>query len=204
MMIQISKRLQIFFLISLCFLIKTSLNRTCSKGCLKCLSTGECVICDIQNNYARISGTCVQNNMENCKLRDFNGNCLVCENRYFLDFGKCVSAQDNVIQNCDIYFTATSCQQCAMTFYLKNGECLKVGQEITNCLVYNSDASKCSLCKEGLILSLDLLNCDEVSVTNPIPNCMSYSLIGCKECKSSYSVNLNKVRRSWRKCNSSI
>jgi hypothetical protein len=60
-------------------------------------------------------------------------------------------------------------------------------------LVYNSDASKCSQCVQGLMLSLDLLSCDQVVLTEPVSNCLSYSQIGCKECKPGYMVNLNKV-----------
>lgn len=169
----------------------------CSKGCLKCLSSGECVVCDISNNYARISGTCIKNTIDNCLSRNFNGNCLICEKGYFLDLGKCVSAESNVLDNCEVYFTATSCQQCSLEHYLYNGECLRVGQSIPNCLIYNSDASKCTQCVPGMMLSLDLLSCDAVVNSSPVANCMSYSQIGCKECKSGYSVNLNKVRVSF-------
>ena len=175
------------------FLLDYSLSRTCSKGCLKCLSTGECVVCDVKNNYARISGTCIDKPLENCMIRSFNGECLVCEKQYFLDFGKCVSAGDQVLENCEIYFTASSCQQCAEEHYLRNGACVLVGQVITDCIIYNSDASKCSKCKPGMILSLDLLKCEAVDLSNPVQNCLSYSQIGCRECKTGFMVNLNKV-----------
>jgi hypothetical protein len=175
-------------------LISTTLSIQCSKGCLKCLSSRECVICDIKNNYARISSTCIQNTLDHCQFRNFNGECLTCEKGYFLDFGKCTSAGTNVLDNCEVYFTATSCQLCSEEHYLTNGQCRRVGQVIQDCQVYNSEGTKCTTCKPGLILTLDLMKCDSIENTNPTANCLSYSQIGCKECKSGFMVNLNKVR----------
>lgn len=166
---------------------------TCSKGCLKCLSTRECILCDIANDYARISGTCIESSLENCTMRLFNGECLTCTKGFFLDLGKCVSAGGNAIANCEVYFTATSCQICAEEHYLRNGQCERVKQVISDCVVYNSDGSKCERCRAGLILSLDLLQCDSVSLSQPVANCLSYNQIGCKECKSGFTVDLNKV-----------
>lgn len=195
-------KLKIIWVIALMFFcMQTRRSVTCSKGCLKCLSTGECVLCDIVNGYARISGTCIVSKLDNCTNRLFNGECLACEVGYFLDLGKCVSAGSNVLNNCRVYFTATSCQICAEEHYLVNGQCQRVKQVIPDCIYYNSIGSKCSECKAGLILSLDLLNCNEVQMATPVANCLSYNQIGCRECKSGYMVNLNKVAK---KANGSI
>lgn len=172
-------------------------NRPCSTGCVKCLSNGECLLCDLYSGFARISGVCLERSVENCQHQNFNGTCRICKNGYFLDFGKCVSINHNEnsnnepIPNCIEYFTATSCQKCNLNFYLKNGQCISVKAVINNCALYNLDATKCLECAAGKVLSLDQLTCSDFEP--PLNNCLSVSMVGCKECKSGYRIDVNKV-----------
>ena len=166
-------------------------SKECSKGCLKCLPTGVCVICDIPSGYSRVSGICIKNEVENCKTRDFNGDCLSCVTQFYLDLGKCIYVEESLVE-CDQYFTAKSCQRCKVNNYLKEGQCEPVKEQIDNCVLYNSDATKCLECDSKYFLSLDNLKCEVPPTT--YENCLSYNQIGCKSCKSGYQVNMNKVR----------
>lgn len=183
-------RLPILTFLIIAIVMSQTKTRECSKGCLKCLSTGVCVICDIPNGYSRVSGICIKNSVENCKTRDFNGDCLTCITQYYLDLGKCIFVEEP-LKECEEYFTAKSCQKCKVNNYLKDGQCETVKESIDNCILYNSDASKCLECDNNFFLSLDNTKCEVPPTT--YQNCLSYNQIGCKSCKSGYQVNMNKV-----------
>lgn len=87
------------------------MNASCGEGCMSCNSmTNTCNLCDQANKFFYSQGTnsCVRRVTENCFAYDFYGNCLKCNENYFLDINTqtCVEVLSNcLIDNCLEYET---------------------------------------------------------------------------------------------------
>ena len=78
--------------------------------------------------------------LENCLKMGVKGNCLICNDGYFIDSGtlSCV-AVSTTITNCQVYSTIDSCLHCVPKYYMLDGECYAVQNEISGCYFYSSN-----------------------------------------------------------------
>lgn len=165
-------------------------RQACDVGCLKCNSSGDCLIPDILNSYYLNGTTATKVSLTNCTLNSFDGKCVSCSSGYYLDSAtnKCVAvATSGLITNCATYSSATSCSFCNSSYYLSNNACVAVETKISNCDIY-SGASACSFCSNGYLLSLDNKSC---VATPSISNCGDFTFVKCNTCDSGYVLNPN-------------
>ncbi len=82
------------FLLKIMFsLFLIGLVQNCGQGCLKCNKlTKLCDLCDGYNSFVRVNGNCQKIQIDKCiMISEFSGNCLICEEDYYVLNGKCVS-----------------------------------------------------------------------------------------------------------------
>lgn len=168
------------------------LTPECLEGCLKCNTRDECLFCDGTSNYILDGLTCKKIQLSNCLTINIAGNCLTCDENYYLDKQtyKCVNIEEsNQIENCLAYEGAKECSVCMKDFIIDNSVCKAVEKAIEGCeMVDAADSSKCSACGIEYILALDKKSCVKIS---DIQNCGSYSLLQCVSCKDNYVINKN-------------
>ena len=167
----------------------TATKQACDVGCLKCSSTGDCLIPDILNSYYLNGTTATKASLPNCALNNLDGKCVACSSGYYLDSAtsKCVSNPTTGITNCAYYGSATSCNICNQDYYLNNNACVAVESKISNCAAYIG-ASTCSNCAKNYLLSLDSKSC---AASPSIPNCGDFTFVKCNTCDSGYVLNPN-------------
>lgn len=72
--------------IVLVFLIfKIISGEGCDKGCLKC-SSGDCIYCDIKEEYYRVRNMCSLKKLDFCKTSENGEVCEQCEKGYYRNF----------------------------------------------------------------------------------------------------------------------
>lgn len=171
-------------------LLASVVMSTCNNGCLYCdTDTNTCLFCDILNNYKLSSGSCSLTSIGNCQMIDINGNCLLCDQDYYLNTGTstCDSVPAlNLITNCIYYSSSMGCLVCDTNYYLSSGACVAVTTPITDCEVNDSD-TECSKCASGFVTSFDRTSCVAVAVSN----CHGYSYVKCRTCDTGYIKNAN-------------
>lgn len=142
--------------LALCLLLlPLAVTNACSTGCLRCTDTSAtntakiCVLCDTINDYYLENNDCVKNDDTHCLSLSSNGDCTVCDTKYYVDnvTKNCVAVETaNQITSCLYYASATTCSTCASKYYLSDGECVNTDLTlISNCLYYGS-ATTCNIC----------------------------------------------------------
>ena len=182
-------------MITLVIILLTIINfvkQECLEGCLKCNSRDECLFCDGTNNYILDGLTCKKIALLNCLTINIAGNCLTCEDNYFLNqtTKKCQKIDEgSQLENCMKYKGPSECFTCKKDFMIENSVCKAVANPIEGCSVVDSeDSSKCLQCEVGYISSLDKKTC---LIIAEVPNCGSYSFLECVSCKDNYVTNKN-------------
>lgn len=184
-------------LIALLLLLLTlsSTEQTCATGCLKCDTTGNCIVPDISAGYVLTNNAAVKSTAQFCLVIDSTGKCTTCNPKYFLDqsTSNCVVVPTaNLINNCLLYGSLTSCSFCGNNTYLNNNVCAAVTTTISNCTIYK-DAATCSVCASGSVLAVDGKSCVSVS---SVQNCSGYTFVTCSTCASGYYLNKNSYLSS--------
>ena len=165
-------------------------TQQCTIGCLVCSTLNQCTLCDITNNYFLNGNSCVLSTQSNCLLLAQNGNCVVCNNNFYLDVNsqKCLSVTTaNVVSNCANYNSGQICTACSGNFFIFGGQCQAVNITISNCNSYLSNGV-CSGCVNGFIQSNDFTSCVAVPTNT---NCLIFTFLGCKQCNAGFINNPN-------------
>lgn len=110
-----------FKLIALSFLLLSSLNASCGKGCLRCKdksatdTTKVCQLCDIPNNYyMKTDNSCALTDLTNCQVIKHDNTCSLCNSNYFINNGKCVAVDvAKKVTNCSHYDANQACSICS-------------------------------------------------------------------------------------------
>ena len=163
--------------------------QTCDKGCLKCDSDNQCLMCDVLSNYKLVSSKCESVTNANCTLADQDGKCLACDSQYYLNSSNaCVAVESaKLVTGCVSYDSSQNCLTCQTDKYLNQAACSNVTTAVTNCDVHSS-ATLCSSCKENFYLSDDKLTCTAYPT---ISNCLKYSMYQCETCTAQTVMNKN-------------
>ena len=178
-------------LLLLSLYLKTILSE-CLEGCIKCNTRDECEFCDGTNNYILDSITCKKITLNNCLTISTTGNCLVCEEGFYVDKTtlKCAELdRENLIENCAAYASQELCIACDSTHYIKEGKCTALEKQLADCkLADSAEPSKCLECSEGFILHLDSKGCLEATKAE---HCAAYSTLNCSQCKTGFVKDFN-------------
>lgn len=180
-----------------------STMQMCTPGCLKCNSTGTCLISDTSNFYRLGTNSAAKVIQPNCKLVLLNGDCVYCATGFYSDSSSstCVAVSySDIIDHCAIYASYNTCSQCAEGYYLSDSTCAVVTTIINHCAFY-STISQCSKCQSGYLLSLDKSQCVPISLQS---NCGQYSFILCNSCIFGYVVNPNNYLNTFLNTESQI
>lgn len=165
-------------------------TQQCTIGCLRCNTLNQCVLCDITNNYFLNGNSCSLTTQTNCLLLAQNGNCVSCNNNFYLDVNsqRCLSVTTaNVVANCVTYNSGQVCTSCTGNFFIAAGRCSAVNITITNCNSYIGNGV-CAGCSNGFIQSNDFNSCVAIPSNN---NCLVYTFIGCRACSAGFINNPN-------------
>ena len=169
-------------------LLLISINSLCMEGCLKCdITTGNCLFCDLTNNFYLSEEGCVKGEDINCQTLNLDGTCHQCVTDFYPTETSCQPVETK-ITNCLSYDVSQGCRLCEPDHYLTGGLCEAVSNPIPNCIQYDQFGETCVKCNKGTFLYIDRLNCITL---NSDPSCMSYSQITCKTCDKDYSFNQN-------------
>ena len=164
----------------------------CSEGCLRCdVTKNKCHFCDISKGFKTLRGKCMKVETKNCAFFNFEGNCLRCEEGFFVDSFtfQCVEIpKSGSVEHCSDYLADNHCSKCESDFYLTSkNTCIEVPSPIDQCWMYRS-STLCQVCNSGYMLSMDFTSCQKPESQS---NCLSYSPLKCMRCKSGYKPNLN-------------
>ena len=165
-------------------------NQICNIGCLKCTLENKCILCDTLTFYKAENDSCVLVDQPNCNLINLGGDCLRCENGYWLNntTKKCVVVQEEKrVKNCASYSSTQNCLACRAHFVSEFNICKAVTNKLNNCDEYQT-MNTCGRCEEGFFLSSDQKTC--VSVPK-IKNCHFFSRFKCESCSKNYIFNRN-------------
>ena len=177
-------------------LILNTLKNECAEGCLSCNDNKQCQLCDLEKNWVLSKSGCLKSEISNCKKIISYDKCLLCQNGFFLDQGKCVEISSNfLIQNCLSYANIINCTSCETDFFILEGKCQKVENSISNCKT-NASEILCGVCQIGYFLSLDNKNCLEIRES---PNCQAFSLVECLGCKEGFFSQENFLEKKFEK-----
>lgn len=165
-------------------------SQQCAAGCLKCLATNTCSICDPFNNYYLNNGSCAVSNLTNCKITSQINTCIQCNAGFYVDAStsKCIAVPTaSVVNNCGAYSPTFACTACSGNFVILSGLCAIVNTTVTNCATYSANGV-CSVCSNGFILSYNLLTCVSLPTTS---NCLFYTYGNCRSCNAGFFMNPN-------------
>lgn len=165
-------------------------QQQCNPGCLMCNASNQCLACDFKNNFVLTANTCTNSTQTNCQTLAFNGNCAVCNSKYYLDITtqKCLSISNTTsVTNCLYYSSTQACTLCNANYYISAGQCVAANVTVANCQYYSANGV-CSDCATGYIFSNDFTSC--VAIT-AISNCHQYSYAQCFACKDNFVLNKN-------------
>ncbi len=172
------------FALALCLML-VEVMANCLPGCLKCGDDNKCVQCDFTNFYTLVENDCQKLNITTaCEQIDPLGNCLFCGNNQTLIDSKCIGiVPESPIPGCVSYLSKSACQTCGSSYVLQEGFCLPSRALITDCEILLNNGTNCQKCRQGTILSADRKVC--LKPPNS-PNCLSYSIVGCSQCKAGF------------------
>ena len=141
-----------------------------------------CMSCNLDALYFRVKSSCVRCGDTHCQRIDDKGNCLSCEQGYYLRNGKiCVVVTH--VPGCVDYSTdapTTICMACSSSTLLVNNRCLK---RIPNCDRYIPGTNLCANCASGYTQSPNWSLC----VTGGVGNCVLYDCQGlCVQCTEEF------------------
>ena len=126
----------------LCIILLIEITiQICSKGCLKCTTSNNCLLCDSTLFYKLENSTCIKKDHPNCEKMDIKGNCINCLKNYWLNSStkKCTEIEsEKIIENCLSYGNNQNCYICENHFIFQNSKCVAVKNKITNCEIYKS------------------------------------------------------------------
>lgn len=141
---------------------------------------------------------CLQYNATNCLYFDEN-RCLQATKKmgtsfniiyrrrfegYYVNQAVCKNAMSKVL-NCEFYRTETTCYICADGFFPGNKTSNCYARNTANCMTYDDDTMKCSVCQPGFDLTKDS-TCVVAAKSSGVYNCAKYSGNYCTECESGY------------------
>lgn len=164
----------------------------CNTGCLACSTDSKCLYCDLSQGYYLQKDSCAAlPKLDNCTYRSIFGDCLLCDQTYYIDSGKCVAVPTaSVIAHCAIYAVSNmkfSCTACASGFVVSSGTCQAVKIQIADCTAYNAEGSACLACGSK-VPSTSFDSCDAAPIA---ANCSSFSKVKCTLCNSGYIIDAN-------------
>lgn len=160
-------------------------------NCLLCSSSSVCSTC--QNGYTLFGGSCVIQNIPNCKNYSTitSGTCSACYLAYSLTNDNTQCSYTGCYYPCATCNYTTSpptCLTCAGSFNLEplsNGTCFTC--LVANCITCNSSTStSCTVCANNYIL-LENGSCSY----NCQANCQTCGSTGCTACAQGYNLLLN-------------
>ena len=178
-------------LLPLLLLLISPVRPVCSVGCLLCTALDNCLFCNVfLNFFADENSKCFKKELKNCIQPNIKGSCVICETDYYLETisGECKEMPNRSrIAKCVLYADLFNCFLCEEFHYVSQKQCLAVTENILNCKLYrDEDSSICLQCKEGFVASYDGSSCQEII---PIPQCASYTVQKCLECKTGSQLN---------------
>lgn len=167
--------------------------------------------CKSCSSGTEATGSCVSSTVANCAFYDTTGNCVLCDNLFYLNGGVCTSVTDtNSSENepnsdlstacatgtlvdyvcvtsaqtdCQHYKDPSTCDVCKSGFYL-NAVNACVAQTVSSCSSFHPNTNNCKACAAGFTLFNHLCIAD----ANVVANCQWYdsSFTACLICKSGY------------------
>lgn len=171
-----------FFWLCFALFLPQFASAECGKGCLICSPDDVCQQCDISSFFLMRNGVCALTPVVGCNATDAVGNCIACNNNFFIFNSTCYPVQQT-IPNCVQYMSSTACSLCASGFYLSYGSCVKLKAVIQFCAVYSTDGSSCLTCNPNYVVTFDGQAC---TAAPPVPGCQSYTNLLCAQCNSAY------------------
>lgn len=162
--------------------VHSQMPKISQNGCLVYKSNLYCAQCDQGNLYYQVGNGCVRFSGKACAAIDFNGNCINCQQGFYLAYGNTCKLVDFIV-GCTLYGTDTSvtvCRTCASGYLLSQNQCLKT---VPNCAQYISGTNICAQCATGFTQSSDWCSC----VAGTIQNCVQYDCVGlCVQCNANF------------------
>jgi len=152
------------------------------EGCVAMQGNQYCTACDSSKFYYLIGNGCVRYSGNACTSIDYQGNCINCQQGFYLAFGNTCTLV-NFVVGCTEYATDTAttvCRKCAPNFILERNRCL---QSVPNCVQYIVGTNICAQCALGYTQAPDWCSC----VLGTIQNCVQYDCLGsCVLCAATF------------------
>lgn len=133
---------------------------------------------------------CQQTTVSNCETYLNFQQCSSCLSGFYLLNGNCIAFPLSIIQNCLNYLSLTVCIGCQSGYYLNLNQCVR-NVNITNCLNYDSTASRttCLQCNSQTYLQANA--CVLRTLSSSINNCATLSLTSdtCAVCSTGNQIS---------------
>ena len=157
-------------------------NTPSQEGCTGYQGDQYCTSCDSSKMYYLIGNGCVRYSGNACTAIDYQGNCINCQQGFYLAYGNTCTLV-NFIVGCTDYATDTSvtiCRKCAPNYILERNRCL---ESVPNCLQYIVGTNICAKCALGYTQAPDWCSC----VPGTIQHCIQYDCLGmCVQCSANF------------------
>lgn len=168
--------------LGLLLVASTATQAISQAGCLAWNGNQYCSQCDQKNLYYQVGNGCVRFSGNACVSIDYLGNCINCQQGFYLAFGNTCQLV-NYILGCTQYATDTSttiCRACASGYILVQNRCL---QSVPNCAQYIIGTNICAQCALGFTQAADWCSC----IPGTIPNCIQYDCLQlCVQCNTTF------------------
>lgn len=160
------------------------IKNECLKGCISCSpASRNCTICDTTSGYIPSNNTCILAPIENCALVSINRFCLVCNQNYILENGRCFAKTAQLQNSCSIFQASPACSLNKTGIFYVDMIYYPKTISIPNCEIM-IDTNLCKKCDIGYILSIDKKKC--ISNINLDQNCMFFTEYKCKKCRKGH------------------
>lgn len=153
-----------------------------TEGCIGYQGDQYCTACDTSKKYYLIGNGCVRYSGNACTAIDHAGNCINCQQGFYLAYGNTCTLVSFIV-GCTDYATDTAttiCRKCSDNYILVRNRCL---QSVPNCLQYIMGTNICARCALGYTQAPDWCSC----VLGTIQNCIQYDCLGgCVQCSANF------------------
>ncbi len=144
------------------FCLSRAATSACGEGCLEC-DGSVCNQCDTSALYYQKEGSCRKFTGLHCLEINQNGECVTCEDHFFLtSCGVCIYVYDRV-PNCAEYSERDQrivCLVCLEGYHFLRNMCVN---NIPFCAEYRVGRNQCRTCYPGYSPSADLFKCQEIT-----------------------------------------
>lgn len=138
----------------------------CPDNCQFCIEhTKECILCKPGFTHDSKSNKCLTMPMKNCNALNTEGECLLCENRFYLKDGNCFPCQ-KMLNKCSYCrfeqgSSELSCLNCESEHFLNEKTCKKCIENCNHC-----NAEKCFSCVRGFYYNEIDKTCSKCEIDN--------------------------------------